>query len=81
MTAREADQPFPDGGDESDLVPLQERADDDLTHSAPSRPKGFRFTIDGAPFRPASEMSAREWEAAARDVAINWPKVNRRYGS
>jgi hypothetical protein len=29
------------------------------------------------PFRPVSEMTAQEWEAAARDVRRSWPRQNR----
>jgi hypothetical protein len=77
MTARDGVQPFPDEGSESDQVPLQDRADNEDARSAPSPPKPFRLTIDGELFRPASEMSTCDWEAAAREVKINWPKQNR----
>ncbi len=59
-----------DEGYESNRVPLQDRGDDNRTHSAPSH-------LDEKPFRPVSSMTAREWEAAARDVRRHWPRQNR----
>ncbi|HWD06726.1 MAG TPA: hypothetical protein VG674_30230 [Amycolatopsis sp.] len=32
---------------------------------------------ESTPFRPVSEMSAREWQAARREVQRRWPKQNR----
>jgi hypothetical protein len=60
-----------DEGYESDRFPLQDRSDDEHTLSAPSRPD------DEKPFRPVSQMTAREWESAAREVQSRWPRQNR----